>query len=111
MVTDSQIRRLIKLSNTERTQEIAAAKAGMDPKTARKYLRTGKLPSELRMDRNWRTREDPFNDVWEAIRERLALNPGLEGKDLIGDDCRGINPGASLMGSYERYSAGSRSGD
>ena len=35
------------------------------------------------MDRNWRTREDPFNDVWEAIRERLALNPGLEAKTLF----------------------------
>lgn len=38
MVTDQQIRRLYKLSNTEDTQEIAASKAGMDVKTARKYL-------------------------------------------------------------------------
>ena len=34
MVTDQQIRRLYKLSNTEETQEIAASKAGMDVKTA-----------------------------------------------------------------------------
>jgi hypothetical protein len=83
MVTDSQIRRLKKLSNTEPIAEIAAAKAGVDPKTARKYLRAGKLPSEMRVDRNWRTREDPFIDVWEPLRDQLALNPGLEAKTLF----------------------------
>jgi len=31
MVTDEQVRRLRKLSNTEKNQEIAASKAGMDP--------------------------------------------------------------------------------
>jgi beta-xylosidase len=41
MVTDSQVRRLIRLSKIEQDQETAAAKAGMDAKTARKYLRTG----------------------------------------------------------------------
>jgi response regulator of citrate/malate metabolism len=38
MVTDQQVRKLFKLSNTEKTQEVAASKAGMDVKTARKYL-------------------------------------------------------------------------
>ena len=33
---------------TEKTKAIAAAKAGMDEKTARKYERLGKLPSELK---------------------------------------------------------------
>jgi hypothetical protein len=46
MVTDQQTRRLYKLSNTEDTQEIAASKAAMDVKTARKYLRARRLPSE-----------------------------------------------------------------
>ncbi len=31
---------------TERTQAIAATKAGMDEKTARKYLKSGELPSQ-----------------------------------------------------------------
>ena len=39
MVTDEQVRRLRKLSKTEKNQEVAAAKAGMDPKTAREYLK------------------------------------------------------------------------
>ena len=32
---------------TEGSQEIAAAKSGMDAKTARKYRRLGQVPSEL----------------------------------------------------------------
>lgn len=83
MVTDQQIRRLYKLSNTEETQEIAAAKAGMDVKTARKYLRARRLPSEMKTERDWRTRQDDFADVWPEIAERLRANPGLEAKTLF----------------------------
>jgi hypothetical protein len=35
LVTDKQVRRLFALIRTEENQEIAAAKAGMDAKTAR----------------------------------------------------------------------------
>jgi len=71
------------LSNTEQNQEIAAAKAGMDAKTARKYLRSGEMPSEARTDRNWRTRPDPFAEVWEEIRGLVDANPGLEAKTIF----------------------------
>ena len=40
MVTDAQVRRLMKLIRTEKTLAVAAAKAGMDEKTARTYLGT-----------------------------------------------------------------------
>jgi hypothetical protein len=83
MVTDQQVRRLRKLSNTEKNQEIAASKAGMDPKTARKYLDANRLPSELAKERGWRTREDPFSDVWEQIRQQVEENPRLEAKTLF----------------------------
>lgn len=83
MVTDSQVRMVRRLSNTEKNQEIAAAKAGMAPKTARKYLRLGKQPSELVSERDWRTRPDPFAEFWEGIGEQLELNPGLEAKTLF----------------------------
>jgi hypothetical protein len=63
MVTDEQVRRLRKLSNTEKNQEIAASKAGMDPTTARRYPGLERLPSELKKERAWRTREDPFSEV------------------------------------------------
>lgn len=83
MVTDAQVRRLKRLSKTEKRQELAAAKAGMDVKTARKYLADGKLPSENIPERTWRTRTDPFEQVWEEIRTQIETNPGLEGKTIF----------------------------
>jgi hypothetical protein len=71
------------LSKTEPNQELAAAKAGMDPKTAREYMRDGRLPSERKEDRDWRTRPDPYTGVWEEIRAQVDANPGLEAKTLF----------------------------
>jgi hypothetical protein len=83
MVTDEQVRRLRKLSNTEKNQEIAAAKAGMDPTTARRYRNLERLPSELKKERPWRTREDPFSDVWETVQKQIEESPSLEAKTLF----------------------------
>jgi hypothetical protein len=85
MVTDQQIRRLYKLSNTEKTQEVAASKAGMSVKTARKYLRMRRLPTEVAKERHWRTRKDYFAEVWPEIQEQLRTNPGLEAKTVFAD--------------------------
>ena len=83
MVTDQQVRRLFKLNQVEKYFGIAAMKAGMDEKTARKYRGTGKLPSELKQGHTWRTREDPFEDVWNDIKSMLECNPGLEAKTIF----------------------------
>lgn len=85
MVTDNQVRRLMKLIQTEKTFSIAASKAGMDEKTARKYRRSGKLPSEMLPERSWQTRENRFVDVWVDVVLKLELNPGLEAKTLFED--------------------------
>src|SRR5947209_1323329 len=82
-VTDQQVRRLFRLDRQELPKAQAAAKAGMDEKTARKYRRLGRLPSEVRMEHHWRTRADPFEEVWPQLQEQLALNPGLEAKTLF----------------------------
>ncbi|CCK79588.1 integrase, catalytic region [Desulfobacula toluolica Tol2] len=70
---------------TEKNFGIAAMKAGMDEKTARKYRKMGKLPSELKQEHNWRTRKDPFEDVWDGIKGMLSINPGLEAKTIFED--------------------------
>lgn len=71
------------MSKIEKTQELAAAKAGMDPKTARKYRDSSGLPSEEKPDRTWRTREDAFDEVWADLEQKIAANPGLEAKTLF----------------------------
>lgn len=83
MVKDNQVRILMKALQTEKTKSTAAAKAGMDEKTARKYERLGKLPSELKCEHTWRTRKDPFEEVWSEVRDHLEVNSGLEAKTLF----------------------------
>ena len=43
MVTDCQVRKLMKLLNEEQTLSLASAKSGMDEKTARKYRCLGEV--------------------------------------------------------------------
>jgi hypothetical protein len=50
-------------------------------------MQLGKAPSEMKMRRTWRTREDPFADDWPEIEERLRDAPGLEAKALFEDLC------------------------
>ena len=83
MVTDKQVKLLMKHVKKGKKLSVAAAKAGMDPKTARKYLRSGRSPGEMREPHTWRTREDPFADTWDEIREFLGDNPGFEAKVLF----------------------------
>jgi hypothetical protein len=64
----------------------AAMRAAMHRNTARKYLRRGKLPSEMRTTRGWRTRDDPIaKEDWEEIVARLRDASGFETKVLFED--------------------------
>lgn len=85
MITDNQVRKLKKYLNLGKTLEISAARSGMDEKTARKYRDVDKLPSEIRAGRNrdWCTREDPFEEVWDIVKPFLEINDGLEAKTLF----------------------------
>ncbi|MEJ2023726.1 MAG: IS21 family transposase [Deltaproteobacteria bacterium] len=75
----------MELLGTGKSLTTSAAKADMDEKTARKYRALNKLPSEIKVDHDWRTREDPFAEVWEEVKEKLKINPGLEAKTLFED--------------------------
>lgn len=67
MVTDAQVKLLRKkLMKEGMTQEAAAAAAAMSVRSARSW-QSGPLPSEKRSPRTWRTREDPFCDVWDTF--------------------------------------------
>ena len=56
-----------------KTQETAAAKAGMSVRSARKW-QSGPLPSATKPEHWWRTRPDPFDWVWEDEIEPLLRN-------------------------------------
>jgi hypothetical protein len=83
MITDRQVKKLWKLLTGKLSLEKAAARCDMDEKTARKYRDAGKLPSELAQPHTWRTREDPFEEVWPQVYEQLEESPGLQAKTLF----------------------------
>ena len=56
----------------------------MDEKTARKYRDLEGLPSEMVKPRTWRTREDPFEEVWPEVLARLEAEPKLRPFALFG---------------------------
>jgi hypothetical protein len=83
MLTDHQVRRLMQRLIAGETLAQAALKTGMSEKTARRYRGAGQLPSDLRAPHTWRTRQDPFDEVWEELRALLEVNPGLLGTTLL----------------------------
>ena len=78
----------MKLSQTEKSLGVAAAKAGMDEKTARKWRRLGHLPSEPREPRQYRTRVDPFAGVWGEVEQLLERDASVEAKTIFDYLCR-----------------------
>jgi Mu transposase-like protein len=75
--TDRQVRIIMNELSKHRDQGKAAAKAGVSRQTAARYIRTGKLPSELKQAHGWRTRGNPFAEVWPEIEARLRQEPGV----------------------------------
>ena len=70
MVTDEQVRLLRQKRMEGKSQEAAAAAAGMSVRTAQGWER-GAFPSQKRKKRSWRTRKDPFEGVWALEIEPL----------------------------------------
>jgi len=92
MVTDKQVKGLFKSMSSGKPLYQSAARADMCENTARKYLKSNSLPSEISQPHTWRTRQDPFEDSWVEIVELLEVNPGLEAKTVF-DWLQRENPG------------------
>jgi transposase len=61
----------------------AAMKAGMDRKTARRYLKHGHGPATVRPARHWQTHADAFAAIWPEAVRWLEATPELEAKALF----------------------------
>lgn len=83
MKTNHQVRLLMSFLQNGLPLQTAAAKAGMTEPTARKYRDGGKLPEDLGRQRVWRTRLDPFVEVWPEVEELLKLDAGLQAKTIF----------------------------
>jgi len=82
--TDAQVRIIMREREKGRTLEQAAASANLrSRKTAAKYEGLGKLPSELNQPRRYRTRFNPFEEDWPAVKATLEDAPSLEAKAVF----------------------------
>jgi hypothetical protein len=94
MVTDEQVRLLRRQMTEGKTMATAAAVAGMSERSARKW-QTGALPSAAKQPRQWRTRQDPFEAVWQS-----ELVPQLE------RDEEGVLEAVTLLGALQERHPG-----
>src|SRR5436189_6480304 len=89
----------VKLYMSERrkgvSQKVAAARAGVSERTARKYEQAGKLPSQLKKVRTHRTRDNPFVNDWPWVEAQIADDPALQTKTLFSLLC------AAFPGRYQ----------
>ena len=82
-VTDQQVRQLREEMTKLGCVEVAALRVGMHRNTARKYLKIGQFPSDLKRARTWDTRPDPFAADWPELETRLKLAPTLQARALF----------------------------
>ena len=83
MVTDQQVRLLMKAIEEQAPLATAAAQAGMSERTARKWRDREQLPSASRKTHDWRTRADPLAALQGEWEKLLELDPGLQAKALF----------------------------
>ena len=83
MVKDGHVKELRRLLGLGRTLAASARMTEMSEKTARKYRDDERLPFERKATRDYRTRIDPFEEVWGEVQERLEAEPRLKAKTLF----------------------------
>lgn len=83
MKTDAEVLLMKRERAKGRTQEQAAARAGMSVRTARQYEQRGKLPSQLQQPRTYQTRPNPFAADWPWIQAQLAGDAALQATTLF----------------------------
>ncbi len=81
--TDQQVRLLKMTYEKTGNVQLASAKAGLCRQTGGKYLAESRPPSELKSERPWRTRPDPFSADWPEVVQMLTATPELEAKALF----------------------------
>lgn len=83
MKTDAEVQIMLRERRKGKTQQQAAARAGMHPNTARKYEQRGALPSQLKEPRTYRTRPNPFEVDWPWVQAQLERDPALQADTLF----------------------------
>ena len=85
MKHNHEVLRMRRARSNGKTQEQAAAHAGMSVRTVRKYERLGQLPSQRTQPRTYCTRPNPFAADWPWICAQLERDSALQAKTLFAE--------------------------
>lgn len=83
MKKDAEVQLFMQQRSKGKTQVQAANRAGLSERTARKYEKVAKLPSQLKQPRQYRTRTNPFEQDWDWVVEQLQADPALQATTLF----------------------------
>ena len=83
MLNPKQYRRLLAKYAQGKNMSKSALAAGIDRKTARKYIKAKQPPDELHRPHKGSNRPDPLTAIWSQARQMLQEAPGLEAKALF----------------------------
>lgn len=83
MKNDREVRLYMQERRKGIAQQVAAARAGMSERTARKYEKSKELPSQLKRPHDWNTRTNPFEQDWPWVVSQLERDPALQGSTLF----------------------------
>ena len=84
--TDHQVRRYMDSRKDGYSQAAAAARAGLSERTGRRIEADPALPSQQDRTRRYRTRQDPFVEVWrEELVPMLQTIPHLRATTILGE--------------------------
>lgn len=102
MLYQIEIKKILKMRKRGKSVDDIAKETGHSKTTVTKYL---KQPIKQYAQRNWRTRQNPFDEVKEEIKEMFRVNPTLEGTSLL-EHLIEKHPGKFIEGhlrSLQRY--------
>jgi len=102
MKTDAEVKKLFEEFAKFGKIEQASRRANMSRNTGARYIRTGKLPSEMKQPRDWLTRGDLFKEDWTRAEEMLSNAPELEAKALF-EFLMEQNPGQYVEGQLRTF--------
>ncbi len=83
MKRDAEVLLMLHERAKGRSQEQAAARAGMSVRTLRTYERRGQLPSQIKQPRSYRSRPDPYAEDWPWVVAELERDPALQSQTLF----------------------------
>ena len=82
-ITSKQVEIYMKPRKNGKTQEVAAAQAGISERSGRSIENSG-YSSRKGIQRHWRARPDPFESVWsKELEPMLATEPTLSALTLL----------------------------